>query len=81
VSVAVGRQQFRNAELRFYTAWVKTDDGAVITAENIRDKPQPPQLFEMPVGLARFDPRALIEQIKQSDVWVEEPRVEQQAHP
>ncbi len=52
---------------------IKTEDGAIVTAENIRDEAQPAQLFEMPVGLRRFDPRALIEQIKQSDVWVEGP--------
>jgi hypothetical protein len=52
---------------------IKTEDGAVVTAENIRDEAQPAELFEMPVGLSRFDPRALIEKIKQSDVWVEGP--------
>ena len=50
---------------------VKTEDGAVITAENIRDEPQPAQLFEMPAGLKKFDPLALIRRIKQSDVWVD----------
>jgi hypothetical protein len=49
---------------------IKMEDGAVITAENIRDEPQPAQLFEMPAGLRKFDPQALIQQIKQSDVWV-----------
>jgi len=50
---------------------VRTEDGAVITAENIRDEPQPAQLFEMPAGLKKFDPLALIQRIKQSDVWVD----------
>jgi hypothetical protein len=49
---------------------IKTDDGAIIAAENIRDEPQPAQSFEMPANLLKFDPQALIEQIKQSDVWV-----------
>jgi hypothetical protein len=49
---------------------IKSEDGAIITAENIRDEPQPAQLFEMPANLRKFDPQALIEQIKQSDVWV-----------
>ena len=49
---------------------IKTQDGAVITAENIRDEPQPAQLFEIASGFRKFDPRALIKQIKQSDVWV-----------
>ena len=46
-------------------------DGTVFTAENIRDEPQSADLFDMPVGLARFDPRELIERVKQSDVWVD----------
>ena len=49
---------------------VKTQDGAVITAEHIRDEPQPAQLFEIASGFRKFDPQALIKQIKQSDVWV-----------
>jgi len=51
---------------------IKTEEGAVITAEDIRDEPQPAPLFEMPPGLRKFDPQALIERIKQSDVWVAE---------
>ncbi|HEY0910745.1 MAG TPA: hypothetical protein VGD75_10995, partial [Bradyrhizobium sp.] len=49
---------------------IKTEDGAVITAENIRDEPQPAPVFEIPAGFRKFDPQALIQQIKQSDVWV-----------
>ena len=49
---------------------IKTQDGAVITAENIRDEPQPAQLFEVSPGFRKFDPLSLINQIKQSDVWV-----------
>jgi hypothetical protein len=49
---------------------IKTEDGAVFTVENIRDEPQPVQLFELAPGLRKFDPQALINQIKQSDVWV-----------
>jgi hypothetical protein len=49
---------------------IKTEDGAIITAENVSDEPQPAQAFEMPANLRKFDPQALIEQIKQSDVWV-----------
>jgi hypothetical protein len=49
---------------------IKTEDGAVITARNIRDEPQSAQMFEIPSGFRRFDPEALIRQIKQSDVWV-----------
>jgi hypothetical protein len=49
---------------------IKTEDGAVVTAENIRDEPQPAQLFEIASGFRKFDPQALIQRIKQSDVWV-----------
>lgn len=49
---------------------IETEDGVLITVENIRDEPQPAQEFEMPANLRKFDPLALIEQIKQSDVWV-----------
>jgi hypothetical protein len=60
---------------------IKTEDGIIVTAENIRDEAQPAQLFEMPVGLRRFDPRALIEQIKQSDVWVDGPTDQPRTQP
>jgi hypothetical protein len=49
---------------------IKTEDGAVITAQNVRDEQQPAQLFEIPSSFRKFDPEALIRQIKQSDVWV-----------
>jgi hypothetical protein len=46
------------------------EDGVTVTAQNIRDEPQPAQLFEIPAGFRKFDPQLLIQQIKQSDVWV-----------
>jgi hypothetical protein len=49
---------------------IKTEDGAVVTAENIRDEPQPAWSFEIPPGYRKFDPLALIRRIRQSDVWV-----------
>ena len=49
---------------------VKTEDGAIITAEHVRDEPQPAELFQIPAGFHKFDPQALIDRIKQSDVWV-----------
>jgi hypothetical protein len=55
---------------------VKTDDGAYITAEAIRDEPQDAALFEIPKHARKFDPQALIERIKQSDVWVAAPKPE-----
>jgi hypothetical protein len=49
---------------------IKTEEGAVITAENIRDEPQPAPLFEIASDFRKFDPESLIQRIKQSDVWV-----------
>ncbi|WP_041954381.1 hypothetical protein [Bradyrhizobium japonicum] len=52
---------------------IKTEDGTMITAEHIRDELQPAQTFEIPAGMRKFDPKALIQRIKQSDVWVAQP--------
>jgi hypothetical protein len=52
---------------------IKTVDGTVVTVENVRDAPQSAQLFDIPAGFRKFDPAALIERIKQSDVWVVSP--------
>ena len=49
---------------------IKTQDGALITVENIRDMLPSAQPFDIPPGFRKFDPQALIERIKQSDVWV-----------
>ena len=52
---------------------IKTEDGALVAVENISDEPQAAELFELPKGSHKFDPQALIELIKQSDVWVAPP--------
>jgi hypothetical protein len=52
---------------------IRMQDGTTITAENIHEQPQPAHLFEIPSGLRKFDPEALIKRIKQSDVWVDAP--------
>jgi hypothetical protein len=56
--------------VRKFPLRIKTEDGATVTAQNLRDEPQPAQLFEVPPGFRKFDPQILIQQIKQSDVWV-----------
>lgn len=58
-------------QVRKFPLRIKDEDGAILTAQNIRDEPQPAQLFEIPRGFRKFDPELLIQQIKQSDVWVE----------
>jgi hypothetical protein len=67
--------------VRKFPLRIKTEDSAVITAENVRDEPQPAQWFEIPAGLRKFDPQALIRQIKQSDVWVAPENDSQRSRP
>jgi hypothetical protein len=52
---------------------IKTGDGTLISLEQIRDEPQGASSFELPAGYGKFSPEALIERIKQSDVWVARP--------
>ena len=52
---------------------IKTDDGTLIALERIKDEPQPASSFELPAGYGKFSPEALVERIKQSDVWVSKP--------
>jgi hypothetical protein len=79
---APGRELFGWIDpVRKFPLRIKTEDGAVITAQNVRDEPQPTQLFEIPPGLRKFDPQALIRQIKQSDVWVAHENDSQRPNP
>jgi hypothetical protein len=57
--------------VRKFPLRIKTEDGAVLAVQNLHDAPQPTKLFDIPTGFRKFDPEALIKQIKQSDVWVE----------
>jgi hypothetical protein len=45
--------------------------GTIVDLKDIQEQPQPANLFEIPSGYRKFDPKALLERIKQSDVWVE----------
>ena len=56
--------------MRRFPMRIKTEDGALIVLEHIKDEPQSASLFEPPSNFRKFSPEALIEQIKQSDVWV-----------
>jgi hypothetical protein len=67
--------------VRKFPLRIKTGDGAVIAAQNIRDEPQPAQMFEIPSGFRKFDPEALIQRIMQSDVWVANEKDSQRPHP
>jgi hypothetical protein len=57
--------------IRKFPLRVKTEDGTVFEIGNLHDEPQPAQLFEIPAKFRKLDPQALIDRIKQSDVWVE----------
>ena len=67
--------------IRKFPLRIKTEDGAVIAAETVHDKPQAVGLFEIPEGLQKFDPEALIRRIKQSDVWVAGEKDTDPSHP
>lgn len=56
---------------RKFPVRIKTADGVVITAENVRDEAALSQPLEIPSNFKKFDPESLLRQIKQSDVWVE----------
>ena len=50
---------------------IETEDGVVFLLENIKEGPQPADMFDIPVGYRKFDPRQLLEWLKHSDIWVE----------
>jgi hypothetical protein len=58
---------------RQFPLQIRTEDGVLFKLEQIRDEPQPESSFELPAGYRKFSPEALIERIKQSDVWVARP--------
>jgi hypothetical protein len=58
---------------RRFPLQIRSEDGALFTLEQIKDQSQPASSFEVPAGYRKFSPEALIEQIKQSDVWVAKP--------
>jgi hypothetical protein len=48
-------------------------DGTSLTLENIHEAPQQADLFMVPRGYHAFDPMAVVERIKHSDVWAAPP--------
>jgi hypothetical protein len=52
---------------------IETEDGAVFMLRDIQEAPQAEDLFVIPAGYKKFDPRLLIERLKHSDVLVEPP--------
>jgi hypothetical protein len=56
--------------MRKFPLRIKTQDGTIIALDQIKDEQQAASLLELPPNFRKFSPEALIEQIKQSDVWV-----------
>jgi hypothetical protein len=52
---------------------IKDEDGAVLALHNVRQGPQPADMFRIPGGYRKFDPRLVLEQLKRTDIWVEPP--------
>jgi len=71
---AEGREMFGwiDRERRF-PLQIKTEDGVLFILERFKDESLPESSFELPVAYRKFSPEALIERIKQSDVWVAKP--------
>ena len=58
---------------RRFPLQIRSEDGVFFKLEQVKDEPQPDSSFELPVTYRKFSPEALIERIKQSDVWVARP--------
>jgi hypothetical protein len=71
-NVAASRRWI-DAHLQFPVRF-RAADGTTLTLEHIRVGTQPAGLFTVPASYRKSDPHALIERLKQSDVWVEPPK-------
>jgi hypothetical protein len=74
-AVSAAGQEFAgwiDRELKFPLR-IKTEDGALLALTAIKDEPQPAASFEIPASFRKFSLDALMERIKQSDVWVAQP--------
>jgi hypothetical protein len=50
---------------------IELGDGTMFAVDGVTERPQAPAFTQIPSDFRKFDPLALIERIKQSDVWVE----------
>jgi len=57
---------------------IAAEGGTIFELKSIVEGLQPMSGFEIPAGFLKFDPQLLIDRIKQSDVWVEEPQQDRQ---
>jgi hypothetical protein len=60
---------------------IRTEDGALVALTAIKDAPQPVSSFEIPASFRKFSLDALMERIKQSDVWVAQPEDDKAPRP
>jgi hypothetical protein len=77
------RYQAVAPDARSYDVWidqtlgfpvrVRAAIGVVVDVTDIVEASQPKAAFRIPTGFSKFDPQGLIDRIKQSDVWVEQP--------
>jgi hypothetical protein len=65
-------ERFIDAQLQFPLKVIAVG-GSMLMLENIQITPQQAGLFRLPRDYRLFDPRALVERIKRSDVWVDPP--------
>jgi hypothetical protein len=65
-------QRWIDRDLEF-TVKLRSADGTTVALEHIRGETQPAILFAVPPSYRKFEPQALIERIKHSDVWAEPP--------
>jgi hypothetical protein len=65
-------------EIRFPIK-IRAEVDAMVEITNIEQGPQSPAAFQVPPGFGKFDPQGLIDRIKQSDVWVDTPRPQENA--
>ena len=65
-------QRWIDRDLQFPVK-LRSEDGTSIALEHIRVEAQPAILFAVPPLYGKFEPQALIERIKHSDVWAEPP--------
>ena len=71
-AAATADRRFVDQQLQFPLK-VSAADGSSLTLEHIRLAAQPGELFTVPQEFRWFDPRAVVERIKHSDVWAEPP--------
>jgi HPt (histidine-containing phosphotransfer) domain-containing protein len=66
---SISSRRWIDSDLEFPVKLLATD-GTTIALEHIMVEAQPAGRFAIPPGFRNFDPQALLERVKHSDVWV-----------